>query len=603
MIGKQVGNYKIIGLIGKGGMAVVYRGQHLTLSRRIVAIKMLSTTLEHDPSFNERFFREADVMDRLKHPNIVTLYDFIEQDHHYFIVMEYVDGVALSKMIKDANSPMPIAMVRDVFRQVLDAIGYAHRLGIVHRDLKPSNIMLNQDGQVKITDFGIARLLAENIDVTLTTTGMGIGSPYYMSPEQVLATKDHPITAASDIYSLGITLYQMVTGELPFTKKDSLFTILQAHISTPPPPPHEIYPDISESLETVILKAIEKEPKDRWATCEEFWNALDNSTRDVEAGKIRPGTGNGAAADTTCGSGTDAPATVCSQEVSAHKKPETDSKESFTATGHGGRPGKNRIWTGLALIVAAAGAGTYLHIQHGKSTEVRKELPPHTVTVESNTRGNAQNAVHANRSQSEQQQAKQRQRIDSEIKLKLVKAEAYLDAKNYLKAKQLAQKILQLDPNNKKVKAILADAADGEKRKFIDEKLTKGYTYLEAKAYELAIEQADQVLKTYKGESNALELKEKATKLLEKKRQNELARKKARIARYMREGKRFFKLGKYEQSIMAFREVLRTDPDDKEAKAWLARAKKALDAVRKAWATGGGAYKIERQAPLSPKEE
>ncbi len=737
MIGKQIGNYKIVELIGKGGMAVVYRGQHLTLSRRIVAIKMLSTELERDPSFSERFFREAEVMDRLKHPNIVTLYDFIEEENHHFIVMEYVSGTTLNQIIKNANGPLPLKKVREIFGQVLDAIGYAHKLGIVHRDLKPSNIMIDREGQVKITDFGIARLLAENFEATLTTTGMGIGSPYYMSPEQVLASKDHPITAASDIYSLGITLYQMVTGKVPFSKKDSLFTILQAHVSTTPPPPREFCPGISDSLEEVILKAIEKKPEYRWATCEDFWKALDLAIREAEEGKTQ-----------VCGRPREEKPDVVPPTPDVSPVPAVPpvpqvppSPDDAVGEGTGGvasgqitaaKPPKKRsvlkIVLSILIVVVIAGAGGYVYIQQ-RSKPANKVIPPAVKTVRKEIEkarnllkqgeldraiklvnrildehpgdksalklqedilnekkkrdeeklrketlarlekakefirngdlqrareiamdllamdpGNADAKAIVDLVRKKEKESLQKEIAEgyeylksgefdkalkiadsvlqiypdnpealklksdtllekertergkqNDVQIKLVKAEAYLDAQNYTKAKLLAKKILELDPNNEKAQAILEEARAGEKRKFIDEKLSKGYTYLEAKAYKLALKEAGEILKAYPGEPRALKLKEEAQLLLEKQKREELARKRARIAQYLNEGKRFFKMGKYEQSILAFREVLRIDPNNREGKIWLRRAKKELDAIRKAWATGGGAYKIEKQ--------
>ncbi len=752
MIGKQIGNYKIIEIIGKGGMAIVYRGQHLALSRRVVAIKMLSAELERDPSFSERFFREAEVMDRLKHPNIVTLYDFLEEDNHHFIVMEFVSGTTLNQIIKNAAGPLPLDQIRNIFEQVLDAIGYAHKLGIVHRDLKPSNIMINKEGQVKITDFGIARLLAENFEATLTTTGVGIGSPYYMSPEQVLASRDHPITAASDIYSLGITLYQMVTGNVPFSKKDSLFTVLQAHVSATPPPPRNFCPDIPDSLEEVILKAIEKKPEYRWPSCEDFWKALDHAIRDAEEGKTRPikepvSKMPGEKPDVGSmpppprvppvppvipepGKGVEPTGQTPSIEVPG--QPEPSRKKSAV-----------KILLSLLIILAFVMAGRYFYVQyshrkqsHGETNlsqasseeqeaarlgeqlqkarnliasgnpdealtlleKIIKKYPGNKVALElrenalkkkkEEAKAKEKNRItaklneaksylkkglfdraketagavlkmdpgnmaalkiidEAKRREEEQfvqgkvatgydylkagkfekalqvadailkkypenakalklksdvllEKDKREQGIQSEIKIKLVKAEAYLDAQNYTKARMLAEQILKLDPSNQKAKEILKEAQSGEKRKFVDEKIAKGYTYLEAKAYGLALKEANQILEAYPGEPRALKLQQEAKLLLEKKKREELARKKARIARYLKEGKRFFSLGKYEQSILAFREVLRIDPRNKEARAWLTRAKKELEAIKKAWATGGGAYKIEKQ---DPKEE
>ena len=750
MIGKQIGNYKIVEMIGKGGMAVVYRGQHMTLSRRIVAIKMLSTELERDPSFSERFFREAEVMDRLKHPNIVTLYDFIEQENHHFIVMEYVSGTTLNQIIKNASGPLPFDQVREIFRQVLDAIGYAHKLGIVHRDLKPSNIMINKEGQVKITDFGIARLLAENFEATLTTTGMGIGSPYYMSPEQVLATKEHPITGASDIYSLGITLYQMVTGKVPFSKKDSLFTVLQAHVSASPPPPKQFCPDIPDSLEEVILKAIEKKPEHRWATCEEFWKALDLAIKEVEEGKTQAVVREIPKAQEEKPPIPEIPTPEQvpppPPDVKKHVASQTQpvSQEELIQTTVPKKRGFLKLIFSLIIIAAIAGAGSYFYIEYKKTSstevistpspekgkkererkklqarlnkvrslidagsldeaqkilnEVIKKYPSNKLALQLRDevqkkkeslaekevekkinamikearswleKGNVEEAKRiasevlvmnpGNRDALEILDAAKKMQEDkfvkekvekgyellkagkfdkaleladvvlekypenamalklksdtllekeraksggqNEVQIKLVKAEAYLDAQNYTKAKLLAKKILELDPSNEKAKSILKASEAGEKRKFVDEKLAKGYTYLEARAYKLALKEAKEILKAYPGEPRAIKLRDEAKLLLEKQRREELARKKARIAQYMREGKRFFSLGKYEQSILAFREVLRIDPNNREGKIWLSRAKKELEAIKKAWATGGGAYKIEKQ---DPKEE
>ncbi len=744
MIGKQIGNYKIVELIGKGGMAVVYRGQHLTLSRRIVAIKMLSTELERDPSFSERFFREAEVMDRLKHPNIVTLYDFIESENHHFIVMEYVEGTTLNQIIKKAGGPLPLKQIRDIFKQVLDAIGYAHKLGIVHRDLKPSNIMINKEGQVKITDFGIARLLAENFEATLTTTGMGIGSPYYMSPEQVLASKEHPISSASDIYSLGITLYQMVTGNVPFSKKDSLFTVLQAHVSAQPPPPRSFCPDIPDSLEEVILKAIEKKPEYRWASCEEFWKALDSAIREAEEGKTRPlPLPEGKQPIERPGTRTEPPPPPPVPEK-LEKQDQPAVPPSATATLSGTVPDQKRsgfkIVLSLLIILAIAGTGGYFYTRYrqkplgetglpvtsekDKNNEVAKEIekareligsgnlnkaltildrilkkhPGNTLAAKLREDALEKKKEEAKARKKEEivaklkearsllekgifdkaekiasdilksdpgnlaaigildearkreedrfvegevrrgydylkakqfdralqvaeailqkypenakalklksdvlvEKDKAEQGLQNDIRIKLVKAEAYLDAKNYAKARMVAEQILKMDASNEKAKEILEQAKAGEKRKFVEERIAKGYTYLEARAYELALKEANKVLKAYPGEPRALKLKQEATFLLEKRRREELARKKTRIAQYLKEGKRFFSLGKYEQSILAFREVLRIDPGNKEAKAWLRRAKKELEAIRKAWATGGVAYKIEKQ---DPKEE
>ena len=361
MIGKDLGNYRVLEMIGKGGMAIVYKGQHKTLSRRIVAIKMLSASLEGDASFSERFFREAEVMDRLRHPNIVTLYDFIEEEGHYYIVMEYVAGKTLSEIINTAGGPLGYAEIRAVFQQVLAGIGHAHGLGIVHRDLKPGNIMLNEEGEVKITDFGIARLLGNNFEATLTTTGVGIGSPYYMSPEQVLASKEHPITALSDIYSLGITLYQVATGKLPFEGADSLYTIMQSHVKNSPPPPSKIVPGIPASLEEVILKSIQKKPEDRWPSCEAFWEAL--------AGALVEPAVTGAATDTMRTAALEATPPLIEPEPEPVK-----SKRNWAVPA---------VIVALVLVLAGAGAFFFLRNRPGPpattaTNEEKTAQPPST---------------------------------------------------------------------------------------------------------------------------------------------------------------------------------------------------------------------------------
>ena len=449
MIGKEVGNYHIQELIGKGGMAVVYRGQHRTLSRRIVAIKMLSTELEKDPSFSERFFREAEVMDRLRHPNIVTLYDFIAEQNHFFIVMEYVAGKTLDAIIKKAKNPIRLDQVKAVFAQVLDAIGYAHELGIVHRDLKPSNIMVNKEGQVKITDFGIARLLAENFEATLTSTGLGIGSPYYMSPEQVLASKEHPITAASDIYSLGITLFQMVTGKVPSSKEDSLFSILQAHLNSTPPSPREFAPDISVSLEEVILKAIEKKPEHRWKSCEEFWKVLNKTlseqavkvTRLEQVKKIPPSP-----------LVSESPA-----QVKAERPPVSGEKGYEPSTGRNWL----KVLLSIILLIAVVGVGTYFYKGYKEKEEVLTVLP----------------------SQSKEKKA-------GEIEKQLMKAEGFLKEGQFDKAMGIAEEVLKEDPRNnnaisireKTIKAKRARDLEKKRKKQILANLTSAKSSLDKKS-------------------------------------------------------------------------------------------------------------------------
>ena len=269
--GTSIGNYVIQGKLGEGGMGTVYQGVDSHLDRP-VAIKVLHPALARDPSVAERFRAEARAQANLNHHNVATLYSFVAENDNAMMVMEYIDGETFQQIIK-SRGPMPTAEALSLFKQALAGIGAAHRMGIIHRDIKPSNLMLNQFGVVKVMDFGIAKVTGNQ---GLTRTGFQLGTLYYMSPEQI---KGEPLDTRSDIYALGITLYQMLTARLPF-ESDSEFQILTDHVNTPPPPPRQFRSDIPDRVQNVILKALEKKPADRFATVEEFATALDAVEQD-----------------------------------------------------------------------------------------------------------------------------------------------------------------------------------------------------------------------------------------------------------------------------------------------------------------------------------
>lgn len=255
--------YEIIRSLGEGGMGIVY----LALQRRIdrkVAIKSIAPYLARDPAVRERFATEAAVLARLNHPNIVTLYDYIEEENALYLIMEYVEGQPLSELL--TAGPLPPDLIERYFAQILQAFAYAHEQGIIHRDIKPANIMITPGGRVKILDFGVARLL--QTDHTLTRTGMRLGTLLYMSPEQVKGEKD--ITFRSDIYSLGVVLYEMLTGKPPYSTDLSEFDLSLKIVKEPlfdlSRPPAEIPARLVE----VILKATEKDPAYRYPSCEVF---------------------------------------------------------------------------------------------------------------------------------------------------------------------------------------------------------------------------------------------------------------------------------------------------------------------------------------------
>lgn len=274
-IGERVsGRYKVIGKVGAGGMANVYLAEDLILERE-VAVKMMALDFQDDDSNYRRFQREALSTTELTHPNIVNIYDVGEGERPY-IVMEYVDGMDLKQHIQE-NHPIPYKRVIDIMNQLLSGVAYAHANGVIHRDIKPHNILIDGDRNVKITDFGIAVALSQN---SITQTNSLLGSVQYISPEQA---RGNMVTKQSDIYSLGIVLYEMLTGSVPF-EGESAVSIALKHFQTPIPSLHDFDSRIPQPLENVVLKATAKEPRDRYASVDEMKEdlatALDPNRRD-----------------------------------------------------------------------------------------------------------------------------------------------------------------------------------------------------------------------------------------------------------------------------------------------------------------------------------
>ncbi len=250
-----LGEYEILAELGRGGMATVYLAQDLSLDRK-VAIKLMSPALLEGEGMVERFKREARTAAALSHPHIIPIYAVQESEHLLFFVMKFIEGRALDSVIKQVG-PLPIPMVQTILHQVGGALAYAHRRGIVHRDVKPANIMIDADGWAIVTDFGIAKVTEKQ---GLTISGATIGTPSYMSPEQC-AAKD--VTGASDQYSLGIVVYEMLTGKLPFVA-ESVLALMYAHFNEPPPPVSGARPDCPAELAGALQRMLEKEPEARF---------------------------------------------------------------------------------------------------------------------------------------------------------------------------------------------------------------------------------------------------------------------------------------------------------------------------------------------------
>ncbi|HEX8491885.1 MAG TPA: bifunctional serine/threonine-protein kinase/formylglycine-generating enzyme family protein [Pyrinomonadaceae bacterium] len=268
MIGQIVGSYKIIEKIGEGGMGAVFKGVDMMLERE-VAVKVLRPELASQPQVVERFRSEAVTLAKLNHPNVAILYSFFRQSSYFFMVLEYVKGQTLDKII-EARGAMSCEQAIPLFCQMLEGIEHAHRFGIIHRDIKPANMMLTEGGLLKVLDFGIARVLGS---ARLTRAGHLIGTIEYMSPEQVRGLETD---ARSDIYSLGMVLYEMLTGRVPFAS-NSEFELMKAQVEQTPPPPREFAPHIPEDIEWAILCATAKDPEKRFQTASAFRAAIVDS--------------------------------------------------------------------------------------------------------------------------------------------------------------------------------------------------------------------------------------------------------------------------------------------------------------------------------------
>jgi len=274
LIGQTLGRYQILEEIGHGGMATVYKALDPQEGQE-VAIKVLSPYVAQEPKFKARFEQEIRVLLNLHHPNIVPVLDYGEVDEYAYIVMPIMSAGTLSRRLR--SGPLPLEATTSLLHQMADALDFAHVKGVVHRDIKPSNILIDENGRVMLTDFGFARVA----DNSLSITGSGlIGTPAYMSPEQC---RGEQATPRSDQYALGVVLYQMTTGSLPY-EADTPLGVVIMHATEPMPPPRQVNPDISIDVERVILKALEKEPQRRYQSLAEF----DKAFQLASSGKSGP---------------------------------------------------------------------------------------------------------------------------------------------------------------------------------------------------------------------------------------------------------------------------------------------------------------------------
>jgi serine/threonine-protein kinase len=277
--GTALGPYRILEQVGRGGMATVYKAHHAALARN-VAIKVLPMHLADDDVFRERFRAEAVTIAKLRHPNILAVYDYGNESGLYYIVTEFVDGGTLADQL---GKPLPVDYAVRMLAPVASALDYAHARDVVHRDVKPSNVLVARDGTVIVSDFGLARMLEGTLP-RLTQTGALVGTPEYMAPEQAAGESAGP---AADRYALAVVAYEMLVGAVPFSADTPLATLL-AHLHKPLPLPRERNPQLPPAVEEVLLRGLAKEPKDRYGTAADLVRAIETASHQSAAATAAP---------------------------------------------------------------------------------------------------------------------------------------------------------------------------------------------------------------------------------------------------------------------------------------------------------------------------
>jgi beta-lactam-binding protein with PASTA domain/predicted Ser/Thr protein kinase len=340
------GRYRIVRKLGSGGMANVYLAEDQELGRR-VAIKILNDRHANDDQFVERFRREAKNAAGLSHPNIVSIYDRGEAEGTYYIAMEFLDGRSLKELIV-SRGPAPVSVAIDYARQILAALRFAHRNGIVHRDIKPHNVLVDGEGRLKVTDFGIARAGASQ----MTEAGSIIGTAQYLSPEQA---KGSPVDQTSDLYSVGVVLYELLTGVVPFTG-DTPVEIAMKHLSAIPDPPSSHRAEIPRELDKVVMRALAKDPHERYPTAEEMDADL---ARVASGGSVSPATEEAATAIISR-----PPPVAAPTAVTQLRQPQTYTPPA--AYYDYDEPRRRAVWPWLVALLFVAGAvvgGYFLYEQ------------------------------------------------------------------------------------------------------------------------------------------------------------------------------------------------------------------------------------------------
>jgi serine/threonine protein kinase len=344
--GEQVGPYRVVEQLGRGGMATVFKAYHANLDR-YVALKVLHPAFMEDPNFEKRFQREAKVVAKLEHPNIIPVYDFADHDGQSYLVMKFVEGKTLKGRLNER--PLTPDEGVKIIQAVGDGLSYAHKQGILHRDIKPSNVMLGDDGQVYLTDFGLARIASAG-ESTLSGDMM-IGTPQYISPEQAMGKRD--LDEGTDIYSFGVLTYELVVGQVPFAS-DTPFSVVHDHIYSPLPMPRTVNPNVPENIERILLKALAKERSDRFETVEEMVQAFMRAVKGEELPEIwvDPASQIAKIAQAETAIPTPVPSSVSAQDSGSTPPPISD---TATLPPEGRKKGRSRgrwrRWMAIPLVM------------------------------------------------------------------------------------------------------------------------------------------------------------------------------------------------------------------------------------------------------------
>lgn len=376
------GRYRVLSRLGAGGMADVFLAEDQQLGRQ-VALKLLHRRFAEDPGFVERFRREAQAAAGLQHPNVVSVYDRGAYDGTYYIAMEYLPGRSLKQLIRQ-EAPLDPVRAIDITVQILKAARFAHRRGVIHRDLKPHNVIVDDSDQAKVTDFGIARAGASD----MTETGSIMGTAQYLSPEQA---QGHAVSPASDLYSIAVVLYEMLTGRVPFDA-DSAVTIALKHVSETPTAPTFVNPNVPPELEWVVMWALNKNPADRPTDAEQFINALERTREMIVSGQsgqrtasmaalAAVGGGAGAVVAGAAAGGGGAPPAAAVEPYGDHGD---DGAAALAEPGPPPEPERKRSpWPWIALLVALllAGGGVAAYLL----TRPVKKVVPHVTSEQLNT--------------------------------------------------------------------------------------------------------------------------------------------------------------------------------------------------------------------------